>query len=439
MDGSSVNLSQIALLMQRHGAKKVLFKPLANNDNSKQQIYFGGDFCVLQFIPTGKISSAGLSSKGPIFKAPIDLHWITPDGFTQQAPHAQLILYPKYPEVRLSGMLRGCSIAPSHLLQPPTDEERAKRKDSHRYLILGIRNDSILAYVSAWDDTLSHEAWHLIDSGKVIPAPPVFFEYRSKPTDSRAMLLQKLHAIYQRGFIRSCRLDGQGNFIEYAAKNGAGYTLEAQFGITPNGTPDPDFMDWELKTHSGGAVTLMTPEPNTGTYLECLESFLKHYGTNQQPQRMDFASRHTISEQNAKSGLTITLEGYDSRKRQIIDPNGGLMLRDQNKSLAAGWSFSKLLDHWKRKHANACFVSYKASQRDVPYYLYGPRITLATGTDLERFLHAIYSSTIYYDPGVNMKWEGNAWRAKKRNQFRVAWKNIPELYTEVKTITLTEI
>jgi cobyrinic acid a,c-diamide synthase len=38
------NYSQLTDLLARSGVTRVIFKPLAENDNSKQQIYLGGSF-----------------------------------------------------------------------------------------------------------------------------------------------------------------------------------------------------------------------------------------------------------------------------------------------------------------------------------------------------------------------------------------------------------
>jgi MvaI/BcnI restriction endonuclease family len=56
-----------------------------------------------------------------------------------------------------------------------------------------------------------------------------------------------------------------------------GIVAEAEFGIKPNSSIDPDFMGWELKQHAvtnlanpagGGPITVMTPEPTGGFYRE---------------------------------------------------------------------------------------------------------------------------------------------------------------------------
>ncbi|MBQ4796881.1 hypothetical protein F9U41_22965, partial [Pectobacterium versatile] len=99
--------------------------------------------------------------------------------------------------------------------------------------------------------------------------------------------------------------------------------------IKPNGSSEPDFMGWELKAHSGSVVTLMTPEPDAGLYVENIHNFMSNYHTNQKPDRVDFASIHRMSVYNEKTGLMLNLEGYDFRKQEIIDPDGGLFLRDR--------------------------------------------------------------------------------------------------------------
>lgn len=428
--------------MKAKGAKRFFIKPLANNDNSKQQIYFGSDFDVIRALPSGDVKADGIGAKGAIFKAPLNFYWISLDGKVSKAPNAQIIFYPKYPEIRLSGFLSGTcrksTSVPRHLMRPPSPEERKEREHSQcqRYLILGFNETEILAYCTEWSGAFNDELNEALKGLELTTS--VFYEYRSADDTSEAKLIKILREIYQKGPIESCRLNSQGQILTYNAQNGAGYTLEAQFGITPNGSPDPDFMDWELKAHSSGAVTLMTPEPTIGSYLDDLECFLRTYGTRIESERMDFASRHNVGDINDKTTLTLQLEGYDPISNEVTDPDGGLMLRDKQGHLAAGWAFEKLINHWKKKHNNTCYVSYVKQKGSPPYYHYGPMITLAKGADLKLFLHALYSSAIYYDPGVNMKYKSTRWVSKKRNQFRVSWRNVGVLYEEIKQLDLRE-
>ena len=215
------------------------------------------------------------------------------------------------------------------------------------------------------------QAASLISAKAVGLITSVFYEHHLQESDSKAKLLRRLQEIYEMGPVQSHRLDKNGNRIEYKAQNGAGYTLEALFGITPNGSPDPDFEDWELKSNSGSVVTLMTPEPNCGKYLESLEDFVRAYGKVKEQERMDFTGIHKHCEMNTKTQLTLHLVGYDRKSSKIIEPNGGLHLIDINGALAAGWEFAKLIDHWKNKHSKTCFVSVTKRMSSIPEYCSG--------------------------------------------------------------------
>lgn len=433
-------LAQAAEALRRRGAKRVVFKLLANNDNSKNQVYFGSDFDVLRLIPHGELVGETTSEMVPIFKAPLSFSWVDiySEAPATPAPWAQLIFYPNYPEVRMSGFLRGCSKAPNELMQPPSPMERKEREHTPRCLILGICEDGrILGYLAHWTSDLAVEAKARIEAGSVENVATVFFELESPTEDSKVILITRLTEIYQRGPIRSGRLDRFGNLKEYQAKNGAGYTLESLFNIIPNGNSAPDFLGWELKTHSKGPVTLMTPEPDSGIYLEDLGAFIKSYG-KLTPFRNDFNGKHIVGTPHSRSRLTLCMEGFDPIKCEITDPDGGLILRDEAGIAAAGWTFNKILTHWAKKHAQTAYVSYTVESRDVPYYQYGPKVHLYEGAGLKPFLEAMYNSVVYYDPGINMKLSASgAWTSKKRNQFRVAWPNIGMLYESSELIELS--
>ncbi len=135
----------MAMLRER-GCLRVFAKPLAANDNSKNQVYFGGGFHALNVVPYGD-ALASRSGKGTVFKAPVDFWWLSSDGKACQAPGAQLILYPQYPEVRFSGFLHGCSEAPSSLM--------ASREEG-RVLVFGTRSDGrVFAWVGSSESAVA--------------------------------------------------------------------------------------------------------------------------------------------------------------------------------------------------------------------------------------------------------------------------------------------
>ena len=65
---------------------------------------------------------------------------------------------------------------------------------------------------------------------------------------------------------------------------------------------------------------------------------------------------------------------------------------------------------------------------------------LGVGTDFLKFLGAIHSGAVYYDPGIKMEHAGTAKpRIKKRSQFRVNFKKIGSLYNSWERVTLNEV
>ena len=182
----------------------------------------------------------------------------------------------------------------------------------------------------------------------------------------------------------------------------------------------------------------MTPEPDSGTYRNDLGKFLQEYGSCTVVRR-DFTGRHLVGLLNERSGLTLRMEGYDPDKGEVVDPSGGLVMRDKKGEVAAGWTFNKILTHWSRKHAQTAYVTYQVEERDVRYYHYGPEVLLCKGASLKPFLQAMHKNIIYHDPGVNMKCVNGVWASKKRNQFRVTWKNIDKLYDSSERVMLSDL
>ena len=432
--------------MQAQGAYRFFIKHLKPNDNRKQQIYLGLGFEAIRVIP-----SHDIRPDGNTFKARIRLRWINEECRSEEAPGAQLILYPKYPEVRLSGFQQGCSLAPRARMVELSRDQRKALKDTPRALLLGITDDGVIfAYASDWSDPVAISATRMIESGVAEHAAAVLYEW--SPTVSapggRAGLREKLTEVHRQGWIESFRLDRYGHRIPYQARNGAGFTLEGMLGITPNGRPEPDLLGWEIKSHAGtGPITLMTPEPTRGLYAESFLEFMETYGRmHTSGQRVDFTHAHRCGERNATTGLTLRLDGVEDRGPakgfQISDPQGGLHLYDDEGTRAAGWAFDNLLEHWKRKHGNTAFVSYEKDDiGETRRYRFGPAVTLAEGADFPRYLKALSDGVIVYDPGCNLKRKlgtGSGWTGKRRNQLRIGWKALDAIYDEIQEIDLSE-
>lgn len=428
------SLSELLRLFVDHGADRIYAKKLAPNDNSKNQIYLGGGFGALNIIPHGEIytdTRPMAGSKQDRTKASVRFFWLDENG-QHLAPNAQLILYPDYPEVRMSGFLLGCKQAPSDLMTVRTEG---------RILFFGItRQNDVLGYVVGPDHAIANE----INAGQW-QSVGVFLELPTAPDSRRSpkeILLAELRRIYELEWITSQKLAADGRKLPYLAQNGGGYTLEAELGITPNGVSEPDFMGWEVKQYGVNnftaflpktPVTLMTPEPTGGIYRDHgVAEFLRRFGyadKKGKPDRLNFGGVYTCAKTfHADTGLKIVVDGFDSASGTITNIDGSIALINSDDDVAASWSLKGMMAHWNRKHAQAAYVP-SLFRMPPPEYSYGPRIHLCEQTDFLLFLKGFTNGVVYYDPAIKMEKASSAAPAiKRRSQFRIRHKEIKQMY-----------
>lgn len=425
-----MNLAKLKALFADNGCSKIYVKKLSPNDNSKNQVYFGGSFEILNILPISTIETVEAGDwNRERFKASIRFSWIGEEGSLYPAPHSQLILYPKYPEVRFSGFLAKCENPPSALMT---------QRLADRLLFFAVdRTGRVLGYVSAPDSELAREFANVVsflEHGvfKVIELPQV--------ANNRVRLLIEMLRIHQLGWIRSKRLDGSGNLLPCESPNCGGYTLEAELGVTPNGYSEPDFLGWEVKQFGvaslerieSAVITLMTPEPTDGVYkTEGAETFIRRYGYADKSgveNRMNFGGVHKAGIRHDLTNLRMTLIGFDNESGKIRSTNGRIALLDDDGIEAASWSFSSMLLHWNRKHNQACYVPSMSETLPERKYKYSKKIILGTGTDFQLFLTQMATGNIYYDPGIKMENMDSRPKIKKRSQFRIKSQHLPNLY-----------
>ncbi len=418
------------------GATRIFCKHLAENDNTKQQIYLGGSFEVLKLLVFGEIVAYD-AVKVPNFKADVPLWWVDGDGKAAPAPGAKLILYPKYPEIRLSGFLRGCNLAPSENMQPvPPGERRFNNGPDGRILVFGVSADKVFVHLVLSETSIAEEIQQREKKDELHGG--VFRELTlTEQKNSREKLLSRLREIHQAGWHESMRLDRHGNRIPYVARNGGGYTLEALLGVIPNGRSAPDFEGWEIKAYSGGRITLMTPEPDAGYYGEYgVEAFLRKYGRLTREDTIYFTGIHKAGIRST-SGHMLTTEGFDQNTGKIVNVSGGIRLLDENQNVSAEWTFGRLIKKWAEKHAAAAYVPYIREEGDAIRYRYNSPVLLGEGTEFELFLRAMLSGFVVYDPAPKLMREGaSKTRVKARSQFRIGMKDLKILYKIVESINL---
>lgn len=441
---SQLTVHQIERAFSDLGCTHLLVKVMTGNQgNTKQQIYCGTDFSQTSRLPMGEPRAfAGTSTKKgggrAIFRAPIKFSWLRPFSFAPApAPDAKLIFYPQYPEVRLSGFIRGCDDPPTSLM---SIEKRGK--ENRRTLLLGVSSqkedifavvlppespaiDSIVAKTS--EDYGPFRVWQL-----------------HQRSDSRTQLLTELRHVIELGPSFGRKLSKFGTVEPYSAPNAGGYTLEALLGVSPNGVPLPDYLDWEIKAHkvqrldkpvSVGRLTLLTPEPDGGVYVDQgVEHFLRNYGYSNRPERYDFAGTLTVcSPPNARTRTILKMLGY--RSPTDYDPDASIAAVCDD-TVIASWSFEKILGHWSRKHAKTAYVPY---MKVAGEYEYGAWCSLGEETTFAHLLRGFEMCMIQWDPGIKMELRSSGrWKAKKRNQFRTNFSNLPVLYEKFSTLNLLD-
>lgn len=435
-----MNLASLSKLFASAGCQKLYAKPLAENDNSKNQVYFGPGFQALNLFPNRGIE-ADSKPTNQTFKAKITFGWLLANGKIADAPNAQLILYPQYPEVRFSGFLRGCTEAPSGLMAS---------REQGRVLFLGVtKQQQVRGFVVAADSLIARE----FQASSGAPREGVFHDVAMPNVVSvdlsRVRLLGELRRINRLGWIDSKQLDSRGMLKECNAPQCGGFTLEAELGIAKNSKSEPDYLGWEVKQHAvsnfdrvqAGTITLMTPQPTGGYYSEngpC--AFVQKFGYADKRGRLDrmnFGGIHRVGRLNATTSLTMRINGFDTTKGQITDASGTIALVSEDQQVAASWPFSRVLEHWSRKHTKAVYVPSIMRKDASRQYCYGHKVRLAQRTDSLRLLSAFATGAVYYDPGIKLEGVSTGRpRLKERSQFRIASKFIDSLYETVDVVEL---
>lgn len=444
---SEITLAKVFELLKANGAKELLYKVLPRNANSKNQVYLASDLSQLGKIPSDEVTlhastSMKRGSAEAVFRSKVHFFWIRKDGVACKAPDAKLIFYPQYPEVRFSGFLRGCDDAPSALF----DRDR-RGAEPGRVLILGVGNGR-----KVFGLTLPPECPAALEIPSYQPSEPygVLFLLPVPGFAAHAGfldLMRELCAIHKKEWVSSQRLNKDGILVPCNAPNCNGNTLESMLGIRSNGYSQPDYQGWEIKARNVAnsakpgvsVVTLFTPEPTAGAYVQDgLMEFMRRYGypdTRGRHDRLNFGGLYRANSlAHARTGLRLVVDGFSGEGARF-SPSGSVRLLDLQDREAMSWSFAKLIDHWKTKHAHAAYVPAQQRLSDTREYRYGRTILLGEGAEFGRFLAALHVGKIYYDLGIKVENSSSEKPAtKRRSQFRVNSKDIPLLYASSRVV-----
>ncbi|MEY4445795.1 MAG: hypothetical protein RL444_908 [Verrucomicrobiota bacterium] len=441
---SFASVQALASCLAEAGAARLYAKELAPNDNTKNQIYLGPSFEVLQLIPFGEVIASSIAPD-KVLQASVSLDWINDNGEQTPAAHTKLILYPQYPEVRLSGFVRGCRHAPSEWL---SNEKKGRAEG--RILLLGVcPNGKVLAYLGTPTSSLAISYYAIkaaLPTAGVLIDMSVLLQ-RQKEKDQDSELISRLRSIHQKGWIEAKRLVKGGKIVECNGTNCGGLTLEAELGVEENGTAEPDFLGWEIKQHrttnylrhGTGPITLLTPEPDGGSYVDGVEEFVEKYGEHTDRENISyFQGIHYAGTAHPETKMRLEVVGFDKDSGKITDANGCVVLLSPQDEVAASWSFRKILTHWCRKHNKAAYIPAEVDREsERPKYRFGKDIKLCRSTDATLLLKGVAAGAVYYDPGIKL--DRSTRKTHRRSQFRVKFNQVSTLYrlSEELDVTLT--
>ena len=428
LETSFRSLAEISDAFRKLGCEELVIKFLSENqDNEKNQVYFGPKLSIAQYFPgllelrSASTSTAKPKSSdgSPIVALQLDFSWLWPNESPSPAPQAKIIEYSQYPEVRFSGFLQGSSHSPRALRRDEQDDY------GQRVLILGHSGEKTYGALVTEDSSPQAVA-------ELRELPP----WAVQPLFSWLKITTSTHVLDAPALLSELRgLAGQvheprklkriGEPFEFIPLGGqaGGWTLEALLGIPMNAKSEPDKYGFEIKAVGGDRTSLITTEPDFGyRYDNGVEAYIARFGRDAKAgggSRV-FSGVHRCNQLNPATGAKLTIENWDFSANMPTgtgQPNIAL-IEVSTGEVISGWSFAKIGASWSKKHAGAVFVQSEAVEGPpIDGYRYGALSYMGLGTSALRFLSQVANGTIFLDPGDSQK-VGQSPHA--RTQWRIA-------------------
>ena len=442
------SVGELADILKKHDVYDAIIKPLSKNHNDKNQVYSGSDFKPL--TPFFKVSfqerttcvstkKAGVLKGSSILEAIFDdFFWLTCSGQKMRARNVKMIIYPQYPEARLSGFQAIDGTMPKSM----SVEFTKNNPDSIRYLVLGRHKQGEVIAMMVLDPSPI-----FVEELKDLPGAEKsrvwkYLKLDSTSRDRLKALLIKAASTNHRG----CRLDRDGNVIPFNGTQVCGYTLEQVCGILPNSDKSGDYEGIELKAHTQKKVTLFTPEPDMGEYARDFNGFMKTFGYLDAQGNYRLTGIHKAGTISKKSGLRMSIENYNPEISVVAQHDIYVALFDQENRLAAGWSLERLLNCWGAKHNEVVYVpasrsiasNEKDKQEGYKYRVsFGRQVLWCQKTSIDKLFQAIYDGIIFLDPAPKLHMTDKR-QSKRRSQWRVNDINeaAQHLYEDIRCISL---
>lgn len=436
------SVAELSACLLAAGADLALLKLLPKNANDKNQIYLASDFGVLYDLfdltlaERGASASETKSHSDPGSGIPEavfnNFAWLRRDGSLVPAKRLKAIIYPQYPEARLSGLQSVENTMPQSLSVAYTK----LNPEAKRLLVLArLPRGKCIGIVC-----INLNAAFEVELASL----PGFDRARACKRltiaqDNSVRLEARLATVLGRA-MRGCRLDAYGRTLPFSGTQVCGYTLEHELGIIPNSGSDGDLYGIELKTHTQNKVTLFTPEPDGGHYVADFAGFMSKYGYRDSDGDLRLTGIHRAGVMCSKSGLTLQVREFrgegEERRAFTYDHSTPLTAKidavevaliGPDSEVAASWSLERLMNCWGAKHNEVVYISASKekntdrTQFDAGYehiVRFENTVMWCRNTTAERLLKAISDGVIFLDPAPKLHATDPA-KNKRRAQWRV--------------------
>jgi len=447
------SVDEVQGLFGAHGVTQVYVKFLApKQDNEKNQINLGRGLDgvanlfpseLVEREPSKSTKKAHSESGAPIVEALLDLHWLADDGSLHAAPHARIIDYFQYPEVRISGFMRDCVEAPDAL------RRRNLSQYGQRILLLGVADERRTIGM-----VLTETTDPLVAKFPDLPELPirrllkVMVFGAGTGLSPRNLLQMELSSIHAKGWHPSTTLKpGDIQPSPFKGNQGGGYTLEALLSVPRNAIAAPDKYGYEIKSFTKGKkISLMTPTADAGYEGDhSFRQFMSKYGNTRDDMSIALSGVYRCNKPNKKTGFVMRIEGYNEETGALAENTNliRVVIRDELNDIdVSAWRFVKLAANWSKKHASACYVPrdrrvHNSDELHDYDYLFLDHAYFCEGTSVRRLFRAIYEGSVFYDPAHRIYADG---KAKQRPQWRINTTNfektLSDLYSKVSVVSL---
>lgn len=247
---------------------------------------------------------------------------------------------------------------------------------------------------------------------------------------SKERLIEIFEDIHNRGWIPSHRINNTG----------IGKTFEDLVGITENNNENPDFEEFEIKSHREVAkspITLFTLAPTFPKRANCYlkDKFGENYPENTSLKKIhtsifgdrknSYIGKYSFQLINDSDAEVVRIAVYDLKTDELLDNS-------------VGYTYEKLKTKLFKKLNNLFFVSAERRFVDGIEEFHYTNAIVYTNPSFERFLDILDDGRVQYDIRIGSYQSGDKYGKPHDHGsgFRIREDYILSLYSSMELVNL---